>query len=95
MRQIRVTAEFFDKYDSTRLFRVGDTLSFDDGRAADVVERHLAVYAEEPAPKKEEKKEPTLFEEPKAEPAVAEEPKAEDAGEKKEEVKPITKGKKK
>lgn len=44
MKQIVVKQIFKDKYDNSILYQVGDTLSFADGRAADVVSRGLAEY---------------------------------------------------
>ena len=68
MKKVRVISEFLDKFDLKRTYHVGMEVSFDDARAADVVARHLAEYAED------KKEEPGLFKEetPKVETAEPE-----------------------
>ena len=63
MKTVIVISEFVDKYNPSHLYKVGEIVSFDDERAADMVARNLAEYKDEP--KKEESK-PA----PKAEPEV-------------------------
>lgn len=45
-REIKVIQVFRDKYDKTVRYKVGQVLEFDAERAADVVNRKLAVYVE-------------------------------------------------
>ncbi len=52
--KIRVISEFYDKYHTSTLFKVGTVLDFDDERANDVIAKKLA----EPYVESEEKKRP-------------------------------------
>lgn len=58
--KIRVISEFYDKFHTSTLFKVGTVLDFEESRAKDVIARKLAV-PEEPkvakAPKAEKKAE--------------------------------------
>lgn len=47
MKKVRVISYFVDKFDRSISYKVGSLQSFDDDRAADMVERHLAEYVEE------------------------------------------------
>lgn len=70
--KIRVISEFYDKFHTSTLFKVGTVLDFDDERAKDIISKKLA----EPYVEPEEKKKPGR---PKAEPKpVIEEPKPEE-----------------
>ena len=64
--KIRVISEFYDKFHTSTLFKVGAVLDFDDERAADIIQKGLGEpYSEpeqKPAPKVEQK-----VEQPKAE----------------------------
>ena len=80
MKTVIVISEFVDKYNPARLYKVGEVVSFDDERAADMVARNLAEYKEEPKKvetkpepqtnAEEEKKEETKTEQ-KPKPAIA------------------------
>ena len=59
--KIRVISEFYDKFHTSTLFKVGTVLDFDDERAKDIISKKLA----EPYVEPEEKKKPGR---PKAEP---------------------------
>ena len=62
--KIRVTSEFYDKFNTSTLFKVGTVLDFDDDRAKDVIAKGLAeAYVE---PKKEEAVKPSLKAEKKS-----------------------------
>lgn len=66
--KIRVISEFYDKFHTGTLFKVGTVLDFEESRANDVIMRKLAEpYVEEPAKEKLEKpnvqKEPAKTEE--------------------------------
>lgn len=88
MKKIRVISEFYDKFHTSTLFRVGTVLEFDDARADDVVARNLAVPVEETA---EEKPLETTLETPEVETEeVAEENPAETAEEVAEEAVEVT-----
>lgn len=43
-----VVAEFLDKYDNNIVYKVGDTVDFDDERIKDLTERKLVSAVEEP-----------------------------------------------
>jgi len=60
--KIRVISEFYDKFHTSTLFKVGTVLDFDDERANDVISKKLA----EPYTEPEERKKPGRP--PKAEP---------------------------
>ena len=47
MRTVRVTSEFVDKNDLTRLYKPGEVVSFDDDRVDDMVRRGLAEIVDE------------------------------------------------
>lgn len=64
--KIRVISEFYDKFHTSTLFKVGTVLDFDDARALDIISKKLAEPYSEP----EKKPEPKLdlkVEEPKPE----------------------------
>lgn len=67
--KIRVISEFYDKYHTSTLFKVGTVLDFDDERANDIIAKKLAEPYKEPSPKVEPAQEA-----PKEEPATAAEP---------------------
>lgn len=49
--KIRVISEFYDKFHTSTLFKVGTVLDFDDVRANDCIRKKLAEpYKEEPKP---------------------------------------------
>ena len=50
--KIRVISEFYDKYHTSTLFKVGAVLDFDEERAKDVIAKKLAEPFEEPEDKK-------------------------------------------
>lgn len=52
--KVRVISEFYDKFHTSTLFKVGTVLDFDDDRAKDVIAKKLA----EPYAEPEEKKRP-------------------------------------
>ena len=95
--KIRVISEFYDKFHTSTLFKVGTVLDFEEERANDIIRKKLAEpYVEEkkkakaepkpepkPEPKVEQKPEPKV--EPKAEPK--EKAKAKEAEEPEEEKK--------
>ena len=56
--KIRVISEFYDKFHTSTLFKVGTVLDFDDERAKDVISKKLAEPYSEPEqkPKREEQK---------------------------------------
>jgi hypothetical protein len=67
--KIRVVSEFYDKFHTSTLFKVGTVLDFDDDRANDIISKKLA----EPYVEPEEKKKPGRPKtEQKPEPAKAE-----------------------
>ena len=53
--KIRVISEFYDKFHTSTLYKVGAVLDFDDERAADVISRGLAEPYSEPEKKKPRK----------------------------------------
>ena len=57
--KIRVISEFYDKFHTSTLFKVGTVLDFDEKRAQDVIAKKLAEpYVEpKPEPKPEPKSE--------------------------------------
>lgn len=63
--KIRVISEFYDKFHTGTLFKVGTVLDFEESRANDVIMRKLAEpYVEEPAKEKPNvQKEPAKTEE--------------------------------
>ena len=70
--KIRVISEFYDKYHTSTLYKVGAVLDFDDERAEDVIAKKLAVPYSEPEKKKpgrpaKTEKADVKVEEPKAE----------------------------
>lgn len=65
--KIRVISEFYDKFHTSTLFKVGTVLDFDDVRARDVISKKLAEPYSEPEKKPEPKQEPKV-EQPKVEP---------------------------
>ncbi len=67
--KIKVISEFYDKFHTSTLYKVGTVLDFEDNRAQDVIARRLAVaYSEpKPEPKKEAKPEPKPEPAPKPE----------------------------
>lgn len=42
MKKVEVLFDFYDKFHTSSLFKVGDVVEFDDERAADVIARGLA-----------------------------------------------------
>jgi predicted Zn-dependent peptidase len=56
--KIRVISEFYDKFHTSTLFKVGTVLDFDDVRAMDVISKKLAEPYSEPEKKPEPKPEP-------------------------------------
>ena len=64
--KIRVISEFYDKFHTSTLFKVGTVLDFDDDRANDVISKKLAEPYSEPEKKPEPKPAPKV-EQPKAE----------------------------
>lgn len=65
--KIRVISEFYDKFHTSTLFRVGTVLDFDDDRAKDIIAKKLAVSCEEPKAKEEAAAETKAVTEPKEE----------------------------
>lgn len=63
--KIRVIQEFYDKFHTSTLFKVGTVLDFEEARAKDVIARKLAEPYKEEKPKVE-----TPKVEPKAEAKV-------------------------
>lgn len=62
--KIRVVSEFYDKFHTSTLFKVGTVLDFDDARALDVINRNLAeAVVEEPKKADTPKPEPEKVEE--------------------------------
>lgn len=55
--KIRVISEFYDKFHTSTLFKVGTVLDFDDERANDIIAKKLAEPYSEPEKKPEPKKE--------------------------------------
>ena len=55
--KIRVISEFYDKFHTSTLFKVGTVLDFDDGRARDIISKKLAEPYSEPEKKPEPKPE--------------------------------------
>ena len=56
---MKVIQSFRDKFDLSSTFNVGETVAFEDDRAADIVERGLGVMADSVAAKRIEKAEET------------------------------------
>ena len=56
---MKVIQSFRDKFNPSRTFNVGETVAFEDDRAADIVNRGLGVLADSVAAKKIEKAEET------------------------------------
>ena len=48
--KIRVISEFYDKFHTSTLFKVGTVLDFDDERANDIISKKLAEPYVEPKP---------------------------------------------
>jgi hypothetical protein len=46
--KIRVISEFYDKFHTSTLFKVGTVLDFDDDRANDIISKKLAEPYSEP-----------------------------------------------
>ena len=63
--KIRVISEFYDKFHTSTLFKVGTVLDFDDDRANDIIAKKLAEPYSEPEKKPEPKVEKA--EQPKVE----------------------------
>lgn len=65
--KIRVISEFYDKFHTSTLFKVGTVLDFDEKRAQDVISKKLAepFVEPKPAPKEEVKPEPKPEPKPK------------------------------
>lgn len=59
MKKVKVTQCFRDKFNLSHTYNVGETVAFDDDRAADIVKRGLGVMADSVAAKKIEKVEET------------------------------------
>ena len=55
--KIRVISEFYDKFHTSTLFKVGAVLDFDDERANDIISKKLAEPYSEPEKKPEPKPE--------------------------------------
>ena len=55
--KIRVISEFYDKFHTSTLFKVGTVLDFDDERANDIISKKLAEPYSEPERKPEPKAE--------------------------------------
>lgn len=53
--KIRVISEFYDKFHTSTLFKVGTVCDFDDERAQDIISKHLGEKVED-TPKVEEPK---------------------------------------
>ena len=45
--KIRVISEFYDKFHTSTLFRVGTVCDFDDERAQDIISKHLGEKVED------------------------------------------------
>ena len=75
--KIRVISEFYDKFHTSTLFKVGTVLDFDDERANDIISKKLAEPYTEPEEKKKPGRPPKA--EAKAEPAVEQEVKTAEA----------------
>lgn len=58
--KVEVTSPFLDKFNSSRMYNVGEVVEFEDERAKDMISRRLAKAFEEPKedPKEEPKEEP-------------------------------------
>ena len=89
--KIRVISEFYDKFHTSTLFKVGTVLDFDDERAKYVISKKLAEpYKEQNSEEKKEPKKPAEPEKPANEQKPAEpiEP-AKPADEKPADEKPV------
>lgn len=60
--KVRVISEFYDKFHTSTLFKVGAVLEFDDDRARDVIRRKLAEPYKEQQKKEDAKPEPKVEE---------------------------------
>ena len=65
--KIRVISEFYDKFHTSTLFKVGMVLDFDDERAKDIIAKKLGEPYSEPEKKPAEPKVEPKVEEPATE----------------------------
>ena len=65
--KIRVISEFYDKFHTSTLFKVGTVLDFDEKRAQDVIAKKLAEPYVEPKPEPKPEPKTEVKPEPKAE----------------------------
>lgn len=90
--KIRVISEFYDKYHTSTLFKVGTVLDFDDERANDIISKKLAEpFVEPKKPGRPPKQEEAKVEDAKpadVKPAPEQNPAEQPAEPKKEEAKP-------
>ena len=54
--KIRVTSEFYDKYNTSVLYKAGTVLDFGEERAKDIISKNLAEPYEQPKPAAEPEK---------------------------------------